>query len=127
MTDEQDALKRIRAGNILGSSRAEQDTLLDRVFVSTSEFRSLTHSTDFNVVVGRRGTGKSALFRKVHEYYGHEPGVLSVSDAVEEHTSLSISHRLGGVCEAYEHARAIMRIVWKVSILSHAAIELFKG
>lgn len=115
------------SGNLLGSGRAEQDALLDLAFVQTAEYQSLTHSADFHVVVGRRGTGKSALFRKVREFYQDRPGVITITAAVEEHISLSVAHRLASVCATYEHARAVMRIVWKIAILSQVAVELFEG
>jgi len=49
-------------GNILGSLRAEADReMLKMAFLETADSSALTKTTDFNIVVGRRGTGKSAL------------------------------------------------------------------
>jgi len=54
------------AGNIVGAARAEADAqMLATAFVETADYRTLTETTDFNFVVGRRGTGKSALHAKV--------------------------------------------------------------
>ena len=48
-------------GNILGAGRAEADSvMLAKAFIETADYRALIQSDDFNFVVGRRGTGKSA-------------------------------------------------------------------
>lgn len=114
-----------RVGNILGSGRAENDLLLDRAFLETAEFRNFAYSEDFHVAVGRRGTGKSALYRKLTEFYQRRSAeALLVVDAVQEHTAMSISHRLHQSCQSYTHSRAVMRIVWRVALLSQVAAEL---
>jgi ABC-type uncharacterized transport system ATPase component len=56
----------ILSGNLLGAPRAESDIkMLNTAFVETQDFHALIDTRDFNFVVGRRGTGKSALFMKV--------------------------------------------------------------
>jgi len=56
-------------GNLLGGARAETDSMmLESAFIATYDFQALANTIDFNFVVGRRGTGKSALFFKVSEY-----------------------------------------------------------
>lgn len=53
--------------NRLGDARAEHDPLLDSAFVQTHEYRLLLDNPAGYVVVGRRGTGKSALFRALRK------------------------------------------------------------
>jgi hypothetical protein len=49
--------------NPLGDIRAENDyVMLDQVFYETPDYRSLIEDHTRRIVVGRRGTGKSALF-----------------------------------------------------------------
>ena len=49
--------------NPLGDTTAENDNkMLSSAFIETPDFRTLIESDDRTVVVGRRGTGKSALF-----------------------------------------------------------------
>lgn len=61
-------------GNLLGEGRAEIDNkMLAEAFVKTSDYQALTSTFDFNFVVGRRGTGKTALFIKVAEYFKTQP------------------------------------------------------
>ena len=57
------------SGNLLGGIRAEIDSeMLEKAFIKTHDFEALVNTRDFNFVVGRRGTGKSALYLKVTEY-----------------------------------------------------------
>src|SRR5438128_1018538 len=52
-----------RSGNILGEIVAEADSeMLQAAFYESRNYRELVHGTDFRFVVGRRGTGKSALY-----------------------------------------------------------------
>lgn len=57
-------------GNLLGDIRAEHDKeMLDQAFFPTPDYKTLVESSDRCVVVGRRGTGKSALVHKLNEYW----------------------------------------------------------
>lgn len=48
--------------NLFGDVRAERDhNMLDRSFHESQNYRILFESRDRFIVVGRRGTGKSAL------------------------------------------------------------------
>ena len=49
----------------LGDPRAEKDVLLDSAFIQTAEYQVLLQQRSGYVVVGRRGTGKSALFKEL--------------------------------------------------------------
>lgn len=55
--------------NSLGDTTAENDgKMLSDAFVATADFRSLIESDDRTVVVGRRGTGKSALYIELQKH-----------------------------------------------------------
>ncbi len=59
--------------NILGDIRAESDQkMLDQGFYETSDYHTLVASTERPVVVGRRGTGKTALSYHLKKYYEQE-------------------------------------------------------
>ncbi|HVB15227.1 MAG TPA: hypothetical protein VNF04_01710, partial [Stellaceae bacterium] len=61
----------------MGDARAEADTaMLTDAFVETADYRALIDTRNFNFVVGRRGTGKSALFSKVRDHFQGQPRVL---------------------------------------------------
>jgi hypothetical protein len=58
-------------GNVLGALTAEADTaMLSTAFYESRNYRELVGGSDFRFVVGRRGTGKSALCAKVSEAMG---------------------------------------------------------
>ena len=49
--------------NPFGDTTAENDKkMLSNAFIETADFRTLIETDDRTIVVGRRGTGKSALF-----------------------------------------------------------------
>lgn|GEM_PF-898512 len=56
----------------LGEARAEKDALLDTAFIQTTEYDALLQQRSGYVVVGRRGTGKSALFRELKRSLSEE-------------------------------------------------------
>ncbi len=108
-------------GNILGAGRAEADRdMLRRAFVATADYRALIETVDFNFVVGRRGTGKSALFQKAAEHFGSDRGVLLSAHTPQEHEVLEIQRLLSNSTKDYRGARALGRIAWQVELLSTA-------
>ena len=79
------------SGNILGSARAEADTrMLQQAFVETSDYLALKDTEDFNFVVGRRGTGKTALYLRLVEAFSKDRRVLAYHMKPEEHDSLAL-------------------------------------
>jgi hypothetical protein len=61
-------------GNVLGDIRAEQDTkMLDEAFWESSDYKSLLESYDRPIIVGRRGTGKSALAYRLSKHWANKP------------------------------------------------------
>ena len=60
-------------GNILGDIRAENDSImLDSAFYETADYKALLESSDRCVIVGRRGTGKSALVYRLANHWKSE-------------------------------------------------------
>ena len=114
-------------GNVLGVARAEADNdMLSRAFIETSDFRALRNTDDFNFVVGRRGTGKTALFLRSLEEFKNDRKIFTHRLKPEEHDSLallSLLRRLGDGVE-YREIRAITRILWRGSILLCVAKDL---
>ena len=109
-------------GNIVGGARAEVDGLIDKAFVSTSDFQALINTRDFNFVVGRRGTGKTALFIKVGDYINKNKIGFAFRIVPEEHEQLELQSQIKRICSDYRTVRSITRVAWKASLL----IEIFK-
>ncbi len=61
----------------LGSSVAEHDIALERYFVETETFRDLVEGKA-DVIAGDKGTGKTALFKILHERYPSLPELKDV-------------------------------------------------
>jgi hypothetical protein len=56
--------------NILGDLRAEFDhRMLQSAFLETADYKTLIDTTDRPIVVGRRGTGKSALAYQLERHW----------------------------------------------------------
>ncbi len=100
--------------------------MLDQAFVETSEYQSLTQSFDFHFVVGRRGTGKSALYKKVQTYFGQKPHTYIVAQVPEEHVIMALQAKLADHVTDYRGARAICRLAWKLHIYLLVLPELLQ-
>jgi|GEM_PF-324838 len=105
-------------GNVLGSGRAEADAaMLAEAFVETADYRALVHTRDFNHVVGRRGTGKSALFQKTKDFFREDQNTFLLAFTPKEHETLALQSVLNETRGEYRSGRAILRLVWKLDIL----------
>lgn len=105
-------------GNVLGSGRAESDSeMLAKAFVETGDYRALVYTRDFNHVVGRRGTGKSALFQKTTSFFAANRNTFLVASTPKEHETLALQTLLQQMQADYRSGRAILRLAWKIDIL----------
>jgi len=60
--------------NVLGDIRAESDAkMLQAAFYESADYRALVESFDRPLVVGRRGTGKSALRYRLESFWSRSP------------------------------------------------------
>ena len=98
--------------------------MLRDAFLQTADYASLTQSKDRNFVVGRRGTGKSALFTKVSEYYKSAPQTFMLSGQPTEYEAIRLQHLLSQDDASYQHMRAASRVAWTIHILAWVAEEL---
>ena len=75
----------------LGDVRAEHDqTMLAAAFYESPDYRTLIESDNKSIVVGRRGTGKSALFLKLTKYYESADKTEVLRVAPDEHEVLAL-------------------------------------
>ena len=100
--------------NALGDVRAEADRdMLSRAFVETPDYRALIESPDRTIVVGRRGTGKSALVAGLRKHWDGKEKVSLLSIAPEEYQALSLRPLASLFGPRFEHIRAGIRIAWR--------------
>ncbi len=108
----------VTKGNLLGAARAESDhKMLNAAFVQTHDFKALSQTNDFNFVVGRRGTGKTALFIKVAEHFDNDSHVYLHKVRPEEYSALSFRSALERLRTDYRANRAICRVCWRANLL----------
>ncbi|AKH21147.1 P-loop ATPase, Sll1717 family [Sedimenticola thiotaurini] len=104
-------------GNLLGDIRAEHDiNMLDQAFLETSDYKSLLESTDRCVVVGRRGTGKSALVHKLSKYWQKQSRTFVIVVTPQEDQIIG----LRGLMKIFDHnfmqIKATAKIAWRYAL-----------
>lgn len=114
-----------RVGHVLGDSRAEGDKeMLGRAFLQTTDYRALVETRDFNFVVGRRGTGKSALANKIYEHFSKNKEVYLIAYVPTEEHVIGLQERLLQITSDYSIARSITRFLWRTQILLSVAEKI---
>ena len=104
-------------GNILGDIRAENDTaMLDRAFLETSDYKTLLESLDRCVIIGRRGTGKSALVHKLNQYWHDQEKTFVVVVTPEEDQIIGLRGLLNVFGDNFVHIKAGAKIAWRYSL-----------
>ncbi len=108
--------------NRLGDIRAERDTrMLDIAFYETPDYRTLLADSDRPIVVGRRGTGKSALFYELAKYWRRDRSVAVLEIVPHEDQVIGSRHFLKAFGEHYNQIKAGARIVWKYALILEVA------
>jgi len=115
----------IHKGNPLGDLRAEHDTaMLDAAFYETPDYLSLIESSDRIVVVGRRGTGKSAMAYQLCKYwYGVEKTRVILISFEEEHV-IGLCPEIEAFGNKYNIIRAGCRVAWRYCLVLEIALVL---
>lgn len=103
--------------NILGDLSAENDfPMLQHAFLETTDYRTLLESSDKIIVVGRRGTGKSALTFKLEDDWKKHSKTNVFKLAPDEDQVIGIRSILARFEEKYELIRAALKIGWEATI-----------
>ncbi|VVN10212.1 hypothetical protein PS664_03760 [Pseudomonas fluorescens] len=104
--------------NSLGDTTAENDgKMLSDAFVATADFRSLIESDDRTVVVGRRGTGKSALYLELQKHWKKDKKVVVLCFSPDDTEIIGFRSLLRPFSESFNLARAVTKLLWKYTIL----------
>lgn len=113
--------------NALGDTTAENDTaMLVDAFVATADFRTLIESDDRTVVVGRRGTGKSALYLQLQRYWKDDKKAIVLCFSPEDSEIIGFRSLLKPFSTSFNLARASTRLLWRYAMLMEIA-NYFKG
>lgn len=110
--------------NPLGDIRAEADHLmLARAFYETPDYLSLLESDDKVVVVGRRGTGKSALTYRLQKQWADPKAVLVLIEP-EEHQTLALAPLIALTGIKFLSVRASCRLIWRYGLMLEVSQKL---
>lgn len=107
--------------NILGDVRAEADgEMLDRAFYESPDYLTMLESDDRSVVVGRRGTGKSALCYKLLDYWKKQKKTRVLSLSLEEDQVIGLREIVNLFGRDFGHIKAGTRILWRYALMMEA-------
>lgn len=108
--------------NPFGDTTAENDErMLASAFVETADFRTLIESDDRTVVVGRRGTGKSALFYQLNKHWEKDKSTKVFTFSPEDSQIIGFRSLLRPYSHSFTLARAATRVLWKYALMMEIA------
>lgn len=107
--------------NAFGDVRGENDhKALDESFYEWQDYRTLFESVDRFIVVGRRGTGKSAItYRLSKVWSARKTPVIKIAPSEEQMIGLRPLAKIFG--ESLSRMRAGIKIAWKHAVLMEIA------
>jgi energy-coupling factor transporter ATP-binding protein EcfA2 len=92
--------------------------MLQKAFFESRNYRELLYGTAYRFVVGRRGSGKSALFVKLAEALAEQHGVLLLKERPTEDKARALQAELTKLSSNYLETRIVTRLTWKIQVLS---------
>ncbi|MDO8539381.1 MAG: hypothetical protein Q7S40_02995 [Opitutaceae bacterium] len=116
--------------NRLGDVRAEYDSkMLDRAFYETPDFLTLIEPENRAkcIVVGRRGTGKSALFYALQKHYQKSKRTVLIEIAPEDYEIIQLRAYASKVAISggrYNLVRGAFKIFWRYAIMMEVIAKL---
>ena len=114
--------------NPLGNQIAEHDLLqLEKNYIETPELRSILETSDRSVVIGRRGTGKSAMAWKLGDIWSVEKSNHVTRIEPEDYQNIAFRGIFSGFNDSFTLTRAAARIAWKYIFLMEILSGLNKG
>lgn len=94
--------------------------MLRTAFLETPDYRTLIETSDRILVVGRRGTGKSALTLTLQRYWDHTDAAM-VGITPEEYQIIGVRPLVELFGEKFLIIRAGMRLLWRYALIMEAA------
>lgn len=110
--------------NAFGDVRAENDhRTLDEAFLEGQDYKALLESSDRFIVVGRRGTGKSALVYQLSKVWtGRKNPIILIAPVEEQLIGLRpLAAQFGATVI---RVRAGIKLAWKYALLMEIAVDL---
>jgi Cdc6-like AAA superfamily ATPase len=99
--------------------------MLKSAFLETADYLTLIDTTDRPIVVGRRGTGKSALAYRLAEHWHSTSHTDTISLAPTEEQIIGLRALMPEFYgDKYKMIRAGARSAWRYALLAEAALAL---
>ena len=113
--------------NRFGDVRAEHDhAMLDASFHESQNYRTLLESRDRFIVVGRRGTGKSALtYRLSKDWAARKYSTMIIAPSEEQVIGVRPVAELFG--DSITRVRAGIKLAWRYTLLLEIALQCEKN
>lgn len=109
----------------LGVLRAEDDTeMLRNAFIETADYRTLIETSDRVIVVGRRGTGKSALTSQLQKHWQGVDTANIIRIIPKEHQIIGLRPLISRFGEKFNLVKAGSKLIWRYALVMEAAIAL---
>jgi hypothetical protein len=106
------------SGNPLGDITAEKDIkMLQEAFLETPDYKTIMESPDRCVIVGRRGTGKSALTYKLKENWQNQLKSHVIIIKPEEDQIIGLREIISLFGDKFVHIKAGAKIIWRYAVL----------
>ncbi|ADP98631.1 ATP-binding protein [Marinobacter adhaerens] len=104
-------------GNLLGDIRAENDLqMLESAFLETSDYKAILESGDRCLVVGRRGTGKSALVYRLNKHIRAQAKTFVINVAPEEEQMIGLRSAFAKFSEKFAYVKAASKLCWRYAV-----------
>ena len=115
-----------RKPNPLGELPAEADHLmLESAFYETPDYKTLLEHQEYNIVVGRRGVGKSALFYRLSKTWDRTDHLHLVELSPEQHQVVGLRALTKQFGERFNLIYAGSRIAWRYALLMEATMKVW--
>lgn len=115
----------LKKANVLGDLRAEADhQMLAQAYYETPDYKTLVESPDATIVVGRRGTGKSALFFRLSRHWATQEKTRLVTIAPDENEIIGLRPFIGYFGTEFRLIRAGARLAWRYGLFLEIALAL---
>ncbi len=117
---------RLHSNKILGDITAENDSALLSVFIETPDYKSLIEGAGRLIVVGRRGTGKSAIFKKLEKQFSTDKLTDLILINPEDTDVIGFRSTVKRFVD-FNKTRAATRIIWKYALILESITKLYKN
>jgi len=113
-----------KKANLFGDARAENDhEMLDLSFYEGQDYKTLHESNDRFIVVGRRGTGKSALTYKLQKQF-KEKKEYTIVIAPNEEEMLGLRAIATQFGDSVTRIRSGIKLAWRYALLMEIGSRL---